>query len=195
MDENKIRAIVKDEIRRADATSRFNFRSIPFHIHDGKGSERIQENDIIPSANISGSITFAQKTQYTLRLNASFTPSFITVYGNVVDLSGSGARFITTGTASLSRGYYFQPETTTSVQTGDVEYPLNGEPLQSAVYFGIDPFNNFRTLVTETNIVSIEFGGSIYARATIVDFSREAIIVDVPYLASTWEMNLNFVIS
>ena len=193
MDESKIRAIVKDEMRRSDATSRFNFRSIPFHIHDGKGSEQIQENDIIPSANISGSITFAQATRYTLRLNASFTPSFIMAYGNVVGTSGE--RFLTTGTASLSRGYYFQPETTTSVQTGDVEYPLNGEPLQSAVYIGVDSGGTHRTLLTETNIVSIEYGGNIHARATIVDFSRESIIIDIPNLDSGWEMNINYVIT
>lgn len=180
-------------MKRNEASSRFNYRSIPFHTHNGTDSEKVQENNIIPSANVSGSITFAQETLYTLRLNSSFTPSFIIAYGNVV--GNSSERFLTTGTASLSKGYYFQPETTTSVQTGDVEYPLNGEPLQSAVYIGVDSGGTHRTLLTETNIVSIEYGSVIHARATIVGFSKEAVLIDIPFLTSGWEMNINYVIT
>lgn len=41
MDENKIRKIVQDEIKRNEGTGRFGLKSIPFHTHNGTDSPSI----------------------------------------------------------------------------------------------------------------------------------------------------------
>ena len=199
MDENKIRAIVKDEMKKNEAASRFNFRSIPLHTHNGTDSEKIQENNIIPSASVSGRITFAQATTYTLNLNASFTPSNIIAYGTVVDNSSAPTvRCQTIGSASLTPSFYLQPGGSTFVTTGDIQYPLNGVPVQSSSYIAVITGGSppARALSSEGHIVSIEYPqDTIHARATVIGFSKESITIDVPNLDSGWEIIVNYVIT
>lgn len=212
MDENKIRAIVKDEMRRSDSSSRFNFRSIPFHIHDGKGSEQIQANNVIPSVSVSGRISMAQEATYTLNLNASFTPRLITAYGVITgSYSGAANRVFTMGSAQLTPSFYFQTGTDTSVITGNIQYPFptpqpDGSsqtvPMQSSAYISTNRGNVANTFAgaSEDHLVDVVFPdptstADIKARVTVIGFSSTSVIVSVPYLESGWEIILDFVIS
>lgn len=211
MDENKIRAIVKDEMRRSDSSSRFNFRSIPFHIHDGKGSEQIQENDIIPSTSIVGNVKMATEgATYTIGLNSSFTPQNIMVYGTVTGTySGSEIRAMVIGSAQLTPSFYLQPVTNRIVQPNNIQYPLptpqpDGSrpsvPAQSGTYFLVSRGSvaNTFSLSSEDHIVSVEgfpSSSDIYLRLTVVGFSKDSIQVYMPTCASGWTVLLTFVIS
>jgi len=107
------------------------------------------------------------------------------------------------GSAQLTPTFYFQPQTDTSVITGDIQYPFQDKPAQSSSYLSItrgSTANNTFAGVSEDHILSVGFPNpsseaDIKARVTVVDFSRTAITLDVPYLASGWEIILNFVVS
>lgn len=206
MDEQKIRQIIRDELSRRDASSRFSLNSIPNHTHNGVDSLQIKEENIVPSVCVSGRIEFAQSTRYTINLNASFTPSNVFVYGNVFDSTSSPTvRALTIGNASLTPSFYLQPDTSTSVVTGNIQYPFPTElfdgsrenvPMQSCTYLATGTGSpNFRALSSEGHVVSIEYGGTIYARATIIGFSKTSIIIDVPYLTSGWSIIANYLIT
>ncbi len=206
MDDSKIRQIVRDEMRKADSTSRFNFRSIPFHIHDGKGSEQIQESNVIPSLSASGSLTMRAEDIYTLKFNASFTPRSVFATGNAQVIGGATDRYTFIGTAQLGPSFYFQPETTRSVITGGPQYPFtdpnNPEygtnvPMQSCSYWGSESNGGARhTLASNFHIIDIQYPtGTSHARATIIDFSKTSITIAVETLDSGWEINANFVVS
>lgn len=210
LDENRIRAIVQEEIRRSDSAGRFGLKSIPHHTHNGVDSLPIQANDVVPSASVTGSVTLSSVRQYTVQLNASFTPQNILAYGVVTGGSGTTAwRAITIGSAQLTPTFYLQDPTDADtpddyVITGTLQFPFRGKPAQSSVFHstqrgehGTD-HTGFFAGNSEDHIVSVFDGlteADIQARVTVVGFSKNAIILDVPILESGWEVILNLVIS
>lgn len=213
MDEQRIRRIVQDEIRKNSGKSRFGLQTIPYHVHDGVDSQQIQQNNILPSSSITGSITFARETTYTIRLNASFTPRNILAYGVVTGTydPGTGAlqtRILSVGSAQLTPTFYLidpTPDGTADnyVVTSNKQYPFNGKPAQSSSYINVtrgSTANNTFAGVSEDHLLSVVFPDptsedDIRARVTVTDFSKTAITLEVPYLDDGWEITLNYVIT
>jgi len=201
MKPEQIRQMIREEITRSQNASRFNgIQSIPGHNHDGVNSPQIKEEHIIPGASITGFVSMAQATTYTINLNASFTPRQITAYGIVTGLySGNQTRVISFGTALLTPTFYLQADTETVVNTGTLQFPFNGKPAQSSSFLSVTRggTSDFYAGVSEDHILSVNFPSTstIQARATIVNFSKTAITVDVPNLTSGWEITLNYVIT
>lgn len=206
MDEQKIRRIIREEIARDHNSSRYRVNAIPNHQHDGVDSLKIKADNIVPSVSVSGRIEFAQTARYTINLNSSFTPSSILAYGNVFDSATSPTvRCLSIGSANLTPSFYLQPDTATTVVTGNIQYPFPTElfdgtfaevPLQSSTYLATGTGSpNFRASSSEGHIVSIEYGGTIHARVTVIGYSKNAIILDVPYLTSGWSIIVNYVIT
>lgn len=201
--------MVRDEIRKEQNSSRFSgVSSIPNHDHDGKNSQPIKAENVIPNTSVTGYVSFASETTYTLNLNSSFTPKMLTAYGIVTGTySGRAVRGMSFGTALLTPSFYFQKDNERSVQTGHIQFPFkaegdtssSGKPAQSSSFFSANRGSNseFYAGVSEDHIVSINFptASTIQARVTVVSFSKTAIIINVPVLTPGWEVTLNFVIS
>lgn len=201
MDDKQIRRIVQDEMRRGASKSRFGLQMPQNHAHTGiDGSPQIKQSDVVPSTSVTGFISFADTTTYTINLNASFTPRQILAYGIVTgEYSANQTRIMSIGTAQLTPTFYLQAETTRSVVTGNLQYPFQGKPAQSSSYINVTRGGtaNFFAGVSEDHLLSVAFPttANILARVTVTDFSKTAITLDVPYLESGWEITLNFVIS
>lgn len=205
--EQKIRQIVQEELRKSNGASRFGINSIPNHTHNGVDSLQIKQENIIPSVSVSGSIEMSQATTYRIKLNSSFTPSNILAYGLVTGTDATTVRAMTIGSAQLTPSFYLQTGTSTTVVTGNIQYPFPTEqpdgstpsvPMQSSTYLSVEPTGAagaFHALVSEDHLVSVFYSGTIWARATVVGFSRDEIVIDVPYLESGWSIILNFVIT
>lgn len=206
MDEQKIRAIIQEEIRKNGSNSRFTQNPVQRHIHNGLDSPQLTQNNIIPGVSVSGSISMQQEAVYTLNLNGLFTPTTVTVSGVVVDNPNAPTiRAFFYGSAQLGPSFYFQPLTNTSVQTGTLQFPRgtpefpNGSvPVQHSVYTSTksDALAGgvFHALADEGHIVDVEYSG-IHARATITNFSRTAVEVTVSDLDSGWAIIGNWVIT
>jgi len=206
MDDQKIRQIVRDELNRRDASSRFALKSIPNHTHNGVDSLPIQANNIIPSSSVTGSLTLSAVQEYTIQLNASFTPQSILAYGIATGDSGATAwRVISIGSAQLTPTFYLQDPTDAAtpdnyVITGELQFPFRGKPAQSSVFHSTRRGSNttFYAGNSEDHIVSIFDGlteSDIQARVTVTGFSKTSITLDVPILEAGWEVILNFVIT
>ena len=202
MDDQKIRKIVQDEIRRSHGGSRFGINEIPFHTHDGVDSQRIKSENIMPSVSVSGRITFARITDYTLNLNASFTPSHIMLYGIAYSTGSPTIRASVTGTANLGPSFYFQPGTTETTVTGNIQYPFVNPnlgvtvPLQSSNFFlATNGSTTFRGQPGEGHILDVQFAGTVYARMTVTEFNKTRVVFKVSYLEPTWEIYTNIVIT
>lgn len=213
MNEQQIRNIVRQEIQRQSNASQFRLGNVQQHTHNGTDSPLVREENLIPSASITGFVTFAQATTYTIQLNASFTPRSITVYGIATgEYSSNQTRVLSFGTAQLTPTFYLQDPTDadtpdTYVVTGKKQFPFStsgsssGKPAQSSSFLSVTRggTSNFYAGVSEDHIMSVFLPTSadsdIKARATITDFSKTAITVDIPILASGWEITLNFVIT
>ncbi len=213
MDEQKIRRIIRDEIARTNQSSRFNLESISNHAHTGTDSSpRIRQEDVIPSTSVVGSIEFSQQTTYTINLNASFTPSNVLAYGVVTGTyNGNAIRALTTGSAQLTPTFYLQPATDTSVVVGGPQYPFPTQqpdgssptvPAQSSSYISVSRGSDSDLFagISEDHIVDLVYPNpssvdDIRARVTVLGFSRNSIIVSVPYLENGWTIFLNFVIT
>jgi hypothetical protein len=208
--EQKIRQIVQQELQKSGASSRFKLNTIPNHVHNGIDSQQIKAEDIIPSLNTAGSITFGTEgATYTINLTSSFTPSNILAYGVVTDAAVSPTiRCHTVGSAQLTKGFYLQSESSRSVKMGGPEYPFPTEqpdgttptvPIQgSSFIYANESSGAIRAGVSEDHLVDIFIGSDIAdirARVTVIDFSRTSIKLYVPYLTSGWRINVNYVIT
>ncbi len=207
--EQRLRQMIQEELVKYQNTSRFSgVQSIPNHSHDGINSAKIKAESIIPSTSVTGFVSFATANTYTLNLNSSFTPRMLTCYGIVTGtLSGNQTRVMTYGTALFTPTFYFQQDTSRTVNTGNLQFPfkaagdtsLSGKPAQSSSFISVTRggTSDFYAGVSEDHIVSINIPttSTIQARATVVDFSRNAIVIDIPILTNGWEITLNFVIS
>lgn len=193
MDDKKIRQIVQEELRRNNSQDRFGYSTIPYHVHNGKDAPRILEDNLQQNPVILGSIEFASQDDYILNLNSTFTPTEITAYSNII--GPSGERFVSTGSAYLTSAFYFQPQDDRSVQTGKIQYPFNGYPAQTSVYFGTDSGGARRTVVSQFAIVSVEYPlGTVRAQMKIKDFGRSSVTVEVTVLESGWSINSSLVV-
>lgn len=168
-------------------------------------------DNVVPNGAVTGTIAMAtQGAVYTLNLNSSFTPRQITAYGVVTGTyAGAAIRAITTGSAQLTPAFYFQPGTTKSVITNDKQYPLPtvqpdgttpSVPAQSSAYLlaSRGSLTDIYALTSENHIVSVSgfpTSNDIHARATVIGFSKSAVLVYVPFLDSGWQINLTFIIS
>ena len=197
--EQKLRQMMREEIAKANAASRFQYGSIPHHTHNGTDSLQIKAGDIIPSVSVSGNISFSSSDTYTIYLNSSFTPSHIQVYGNVT--GAASERYMTMGSANLTPSFFLQPDTTRTVVTGTIQYPFTDPnlsttvPLQSSVYFGAESAAGaLHTLSSEGHVVNVFYNSAIKARATVTEFSKSFIKIQTT-ITSGWEINANFVIT
>ncbi len=191
-DQNQIQRMIQQEMQKNTSQSRFQLANIPRHIHNGIDSLPINQSDITPSIRASGSITFATSTEY--RLGITFNPSSVWFYGAAVHRTAGtiDMRAHVVGNAQLGPTYYFQPLTTTSVQIGGNLQNI----IQSSSAFLIDSTTSpvtVRVVVDEGNLVDVEYPG-IVARATIVNYSSEAVIIDVT-LASGWSIIGNYLVT
>lgn len=209
MDDAKIRKIVQEELRRSSNSSRFNVRSIPQHTHNGTDSPNIKAENVIPSCSIVGSVSLATEGQiYNLNLNSSFTPRMIICHSIVSNTTGEIYRGVYFGVAQLTPSFYFQPSSSSSVVTGNIQYPfpttqLDGStpsvPAQSSSGLLTSRSNDANVFAnqSEDHIVSAYVGtgtSNIRARATVIGFGRDSVQVYVPYLTSGWSIDACFVI-
>ena len=84
------------------------------------------------------------------------------------------------------------------VITGDLQFPFNGKPAQTCAWFkatSITGSDDYRAGVSEDHIASVTFNNTIWARATVVGYSKNGIIIDVPYMESGWSLLLSFIVS
>lgn len=205
MNEQQIRQIIQDEMRKQNGRTRFGLQQTQFHAHTGNdGTPQLREENIIPSLSASGSITMASEAIYTLQFNSSFTPRSVLATGNVI---GSGTeRYTFIGTAQLIPSFYFQESDSRTVITGGPQYPFTDPnnpqygsniPMQSCSYYGSESNTGARhTLVGNFHIIDIQYPvGTSHARATIIDFSKTSITIAVETLDAGWEINANFVVT
>ncbi len=201
--ENRIRQIMREEIRRNEDRSPYRMKDIPKHTHDGLDSLKVHEKDLIQSVSVSGNITFSASDEYTIYLNSNFTPSSILAYGNIT--GAATERYMSVGSASLVPSFYLQPDTTRSVVTGKIQYPFTDPnlvgkavvPLQSCVYLGAEVAatgNTMHTLSSEGHIVNVFYSSTIYARATVTAFTKDYIKFQTTIVPG-WDMNINYVIT
>lgn len=216
LNERDIRRIVQEEIKRDAKSSRFGYQQTPLHTHNGSDSRRIREIDLDRNPSVSGNVEFATETTYTFDINMPFTPRQVTVFGTVFNNNAISptVRAMTFGVAALGKAYYLQPDTATSVAVGDIEYPAPtpqpdgttpSVPLQSSTYMWVDTaavdFGSSdasgmcRAGSSEDHVVSISFGGTIYARVTVVEFSKDKIVFSVPFLESGFTVIANYLIT
>jgi len=208
--DQKIRQIVQEELRKSNSASRFGINSIPNHSHNGIDSLQIKQENIIPSVNTAGAITFGTEgATYTINLTTNFTPSSVLAYGVVTNAAVSPTiRCHTVGSAQLNNGFYLQSESNRSVVMGGPEYPFLTDqpdgskktvPIQgSSFIYANESSGAIRSGVSEDHLVDIFIGDAISdirARVTLVEFSRTSIKLYVPYLTSGWRINVNYVIT
>lgn len=208
MDDKQVRKIVQEEIKRSSNASRFGVQNTTFHTHDGIDSKRIREIDLEKIPAVSGNVEFGTEGNfYTFNINAPFTPRQVTVYGNVFNNNAIGPtiRAMTFGTSSLGKAYYLQPQSANTVSVGDIEYPAPTEqpdgstpsvPMQSSTYIWTNTSGpDFKAGSSEDHVVSISFGGTIYARVTVVEFSKNKVVFSVPFLESGFTVIANYLIT
>jgi len=206
MTPDKIRQIVREEISRSNASSRFRYDSVPHHTHNGTDSLQIKNNDIIPGVSVSGSITFQSADTYILYFNAPFTPKQILCTGNAQTIGGATNRYFFIGTAQLGPSFYFQPQDNRTVIAGGPQYPFRDPnhpeygtniPMQSTAYWGSESAGGTRhTLAGNFHLIDIQYPiGTSHARATVTDFNKNSVTIVVDALDAGWEINANIVIT
>lgn len=191
MNDAQIRQLIQSEIMKANQAGKFNLNVTPAHTHTGKGGDapQINQSDILPGQRVSGNITMAQQTTYTI--GTIFRPTTIWFYGNVTDLT-DGIRATVVGSAYIGPSYYLQPGTSTSVITGGPQQQI----IQSSQYLGVQG-TTAHTIAGEGHIIDVGWpdGGTLVARATVTDVGANYIKVTVNNLATNWSIVGNWVIS
>ncbi len=207
MNEQQVRQIIQDELRKNQGRTRFGLQQTQLHAHTGNdGTPQIKAENIVPSLSASGSIRMRAEDIYTLQFDASFTPRSVFATGNVQVIGGAAERYMFVGTAQLGPSFYFQPKNSRTVVTGGPQYPFrdpnnpqygSNVPMQSCSYWGSESNGGARhTLVGNFHIIDIQYPeGTSHARATIIDFSKGSITIAVETLDTNWEINANFVVS
>ena len=204
MDEAQVKKLIQKELDLRSKKQRFGRQEASNHNHDGGNSPKVADANLDRNPAVLGSVTFATAGQtYTFELNMPYTPRKISC--NFI-IAGSTVRMIGVGEAYLGEGYYLQPVNSNTVRVGDIKYPAPTEqpdgstksvPLQCSNWFWANRANNdqYFAAVSENHIVSVSFSGTIYARVTVVDFSKDKIVFSVPYLESGYEVFANFLIT
>lgn len=177
---------------RQNNANRFNVNSIPFHTHNGVDSPAINQSNIQPGIRASGSITFAQSTDYHLGL--TFNPTSILFYGAAIyNPGGITIRAQCIGNAQLGPSFYFQPNDSTSVVPGQNLQNI----IQSSSMMLVDSTNPdvpvVRVIVDEGHLVDVEYSG-IMARATVVAFDSNGVTIRV-HVEPDWSIIGNYVVT
>jgi hypothetical protein len=121
-------------------------------------------------------------------------------YTAITDGTALGARCQIVGSANLGPSFFLQPDSTSSVIIGDIQYPFFDPilkvtvPLQSNSYIWVQSPNIFKALAGEFHIVNVE-AGTIYARATVTEFSKDKVVIVVSDLETDWKIQANIVIT
>jgi len=162
-----------------------------YHVHNGIDNIRVAQSNINVGTRVNGaSITFSQQTRYLIGI--TFNPTMIQFNGIVVDsITAPTIRAQCVGIALLGGSYYLQPSTTTSVTTASTIQNIT----QSGSYLAVLPAGAARALVTQTHILSFEYGGIIYARMTIESYNNQGLVVNVETLATGYSIVGNFTIT
>ena len=192
--EQQIRDIVRQEMGKVSSASRFEINPIQRHVHNGLDSPKVTESNIIRNIPVSGNITMAQATTYTIGLGISPTPASLVIFNGIVyHTSGSiDMRAHCYGTANLGPSFYLQPGSSTAVQVGGPQQ----EMIQSSTMFLVDSSVNppvVRVIADEGHIIDVEYSG-IKARATVTSYTTNSITVDVTTLAAGWTIQGNWII-
>lgn len=183
--EPQIRQIIRDEVKK----SFFTLPKIPPHRHDGVDNININENDVIGNRINTGTITFTSAKEYTIKVN--FVPKSIWCYATV--FNGSN-KFMSIGNA-LFGGVYSSPSTASSVGISTVSPQIYGGIAQSCNYFGVDSGGTSHVLASQTNIINVFYGGTLYARMHVESVTNMGIVLNVSTLVSGWEIDASFVIT
>jgi len=208
MDDQKIRKIVQEELRKSSQSSRFGMQAVQYHTHDGTNSPRVNQDSIVPAASIMGSITIDQVATYRINLKSNFTPQAIYTTAAVTGSASGTVRAQSVGSAQLTPTFYLeenlpsgQSVANTTIETLDFQFPFNRKPAQvsSFLWTTRSLSTGFFAGTSRDHIVSVFNGVSPgpeddFARVTVTDFSKDFIILDVPILASGWNVFLNITI-
>ena len=211
--EQKLRQIVQEEMRKSNSASRSGVNSISNHTHNGVDSLQIKQENIIPASSIVGTVSFEVVGTYRINLNAFFTPKQITATGILTgtsQITGQTARVTTNGFALLTPSFYLEendPDGTSGtanfvIDTLDLQFPFKGKPAQGSSYLWTaksGSSNEAFAGISRDHIVSVytnpDDESTIRARATVTEFSKTFILIDVPILESGWKIILNLVIT
>lgn len=163
-----IQSEVKRVLAEESKKTRYDNFKTPRHEHNGKDSPRIHQWDVIPGNSAVGSIDLENNQRYTLGL--TFNPTQMIFTG--VAVGPSGERVQVFSVARFGTGYYFQPESTSSVTQGGTEVNV----VQGGSWLWTDNgTTTFRSRAIEGHLVNIDdVGGTIVARATIPNLSTQA---------------------
>jgi hypothetical protein len=169
------------------------------HGHDGRGTPRVSQSDILPQIRAVGSIEMSTSGR-TYKLGLINAPTNILFYGAAIHYAsgayGVGAtidiRSHIVGSAQLGKGFNFQPQSSDSVVTGDILQDIIQS--SSAITIGASTV----TTVSEFHIATLGYPNNsifnIAARATVVKFGDTSVDVKVT-LQPGWGIVGNFVVS
>jgi len=178
-----------------------------YEIEDGSGVPTGQTVTIttaginVTSIVTTGTLTPPPTTGNLNKVAGTGSGSSNIAYTSVVDGSTIGVRCQIIGSANLGPSFYLQPDSTSSVVTGDIQYPFVDPilgvvvPLQSSSYISAQSSNIFRALSGEGHIVNVAVGSTIYARMTVTEFNRDKIVLVVSDLATDWTISANLIIT
>lgn len=205
MDEQKIRQIIQEELKKSDNLSRFRVNSIPQHVHNGTDSPQIPESNIKRNPAVFGSVLFASSgVDYIFQLNLPYEPQQVIVNGVFVDsVTGTAPiddRYQVWGVASLGQSYYLQPVDNRTVTVGGRPYPAatnlsDGStasiPAQSSTFFGFIAGATEATAgVNQFSIAGVF--GSADLDIRVVEFNRSTIVFRVLEMTSGWSFTGNY---
>lgn len=192
--EPQIRQIIRDELMQ---NAKSGTPIIPVHRHDGNDVIKVNQKDILPSIGAMGKVLFIRNTTYTLNFTTA-NPKMILFNGfalnNIVPASSTIYGFIT-GNAVLPPTYYFQPVTTSTVQTGGIPYPINGQPAQcsSCIVVDSNTLANATPHVDQFNLIACSTGSGLVAQGTIINQTNTSVQIKI-VLTAGWSISGNFTI-
>jgi hypothetical protein len=204
MNDQQITKIVREEIQRANNSSRFRLQSIPEHTHNGTDSPRVADENLGRNPAIFGRVSFSTSgVDYIFELNLPYTPRQVVLNGTLVDSTTSPTvRYNIWGTAYLGPAYYLQPVDNRTVTAKGLSYPaptpLQGGseatiPAQSSTFFGFVNGANAAT-AGDSQFHIVNVFGSAVMRVTVVDFSKDKLVFRVTSLTSGYTLLGNYTI-
>ena len=207
MTEQEIRKIIKEEISRSSKASRFGYKQTTSHFHDGFDAPKIPLDNIEQNPVVTTTLLITKVGSSVINLNFPSSPRHIQMYGIVIGPYLDGvAQAISIGSASLTKGFY-SIGTDGKIVDYSQQYPvprkqLDGTtgnvPIQSSVFISITDNDNL--LGTQHHILDVYDSEDVKARTskariTVVEYGRDRVKLDIPYLNPSWNILLSCVIS
>ena len=208
MDENAIKKLIQQELKKSNNNSRFGRQRANNHNHDGVNSPKVADNNLDRNPAVIGQVTFATSgVDYTFRLGLPYTPRQVILNAVFVDSTSSpDDRYQIWGVAYLGNAYYLQPVDNRTVAVGGLPYPSSPNsdqtdldpnslvPAQSSTFFGFfDGASEATAGASQFHIADVF--GSATLRVTVVDFSKDKIVFRVSSLQSGWSLIGNYLIT